>query len=98
MGLFGFGRPDGEKGPERIKGAVIRYDGKNFLGINHTEAHDKMIAEYPEMAMTPEKEEARGWLTTRGRIVPLEEALLIKVASGQLEAEEAERIRRSLNE
>ena len=97
MGLFG-GWMEKEKGPERIRGAVVRYNGTNFVDENHTKAHDTMLAEYPEMALTPEKEEARGWLTTRGRIVPLEEALLIKVASGQLEAEEAERIRRSLNE
>ena len=70
--------------PERIKGAVIRYKGVNFVGAGHAEAHDKMIAEFPEMRLTPEKEEARGWLTSRGRIVQTEEAYEIKLKSGQI--------------
>ena len=40
MGFFG-GSPDKEKGPERIRGAVIRYNGENFLGgNNHVKARE----------------------------------------------------------
>lgn len=87
MGLFGRWS-EREKGPERIKGAVIRYNGENFVGENHALARDALLARYPEMEHTPQKEEARGWLTSKGRIVGDDEAYAIKLVSGQIPRDE----------
>lgn len=87
MGLFGRW-PEREKGPEKIRGAVIRYDGANILGESHQDSCDKIVARNPGVPYDFTKEEARGWLTTRGRIVGDKEAYEIKLKSGQISPDE----------
>lgn len=78
-----------KKGPEKIRGAVIRYDRENILGESHQDCYDKIIARNPGVPYDFKKEEARGWLTTRGRIVSMQEAYEIKLKSGQISPDES---------
>jgi hypothetical protein len=88
MALFGKWL-EREKGPEKIRGAVIRYDGGNVLGENHQDSYDKIVARNPGVPYDFTKEEARGWLTTKGRIVSTQEAYEIKLKSGQISPDES---------
>lgn len=71
---------------EKVLGAVIRYGGENFLGEGHAKAWDAVKMRYPEASV--ENEDARGWLTTKGRIVDEREAYKVKLQSGQIKPDE----------
>jgi len=67
--------PSLDKKPEEVLGACVRYEDENFYSKNHVYAVDKVKAKFPDYKL--EKEQARGWLTTEGRIVGDEEAQAI---------------------
>lgn len=66
------------KQPEGVRGAVIRYRGENFEGKNHAMAMDRIRERFADYE--PGQEEARGWLTTRDRIISEAEAQEIEHA------------------
>lgn len=61
-----------DKEPEAIKGAVVRYNDEEFVKPNHQLAVDAAKERFGEYDLS--KEQARGWKTTKGRIVSEEEA------------------------
>ena len=64
--------PSLDKRPEEVLGACVRYEDENFYSKNHELALDKVKTKFPDYVL--EKEQARGWLTTRDRIVSEQEA------------------------
>ncbi len=91
MGLFGRFGGERMRGPEKVRGAVIRYEDENFVASNHTLALDELRKRFPDY--TPEKEQARGWLTTRGRIVNAEEAQGMEIEAKARTGEETDIMR-----
>jgi len=69
--------PSSEGQLERVKGAVVKYAGENFEAENHMRALNKVIDRYG--AYDSKKEEGRGWMTTKGRMVSEEEARAIEI-------------------
>ena len=77
-----------EREPERVKGAAIRYNNENFdHPHNHDGALRKLMEKHPEW--DPLKEQARGWLTTRDRIVTDDEAREIEAHYEQRKGEQS---------
>lgn len=83
--------PSLDRRPEEVKGAVIRYQDENFEGSNHQMAMDKITARFPDYQIGTE--EARGWLTTKGRIVSDEEAQALELARKNATGEDTEIMR-----
>src|ERR1044072_9351827 len=72
---------------EKIEGAVIRYDGHNYIAPNHTLAWDQVIEKHGPMPRL-NLEEARGFITSRGRIVDEQTAREVALKAEQVSAED----------